>query len=349
MPRKLDTTTLDGAAEFYATEFLRPSRWSPRDGRIALGGRDWVVQCLYNAHFMDEHDYLVEQVKAWMGSKALVEFEKVQKEVFEPRDGALFQRLLAEKLAVDPDGNHVDGVVGTIEVGVRVVGREARLRRTPVCKPVEPGKIDGEWYIADYRESMKSAPIYWPVYAGEGEERVAGRIKASVGAPGPGVDPLPPGTEPLPVGANVTNISAESCIAALDTMTIRLEEGTTAATIRGRTGAQPADPDAVETGTLLFTLTCTDPGTIAAAVDDADGTCSATFAAITDDSAADATGTLGYCRFGATGTGADDHIDGNATTDGTGATDWNTLSIVSGSTVSMTSAVLGMSQGSTAS
>ncbi len=43
------------------------------------------------------------------------------------------------------------------------------------------------------------------------------------------------------------------------------------------------------------------------------------------------------------------HIDGNVTTDGSGATDWNTLSIVSGSTVSMTSASIGISQGSTAS
>ncbi|MEL0022526.1 MAG: hypothetical protein VW709_21895 [Rickettsiales bacterium] len=74
----------------------------------------------------------------------------------------------------------------------------------------------------------------------------------------------------------------------------------------------------------------------------------ATFDTITDDTSADATNTLAYCRFAATGTGADDHIDGNATTDTTGATDWNTLSIVSGSTVSMTSAVINLSQGSTA-
>jgi hypothetical protein len=359
MARQLESATLDGAAEFYASEFLRPTRWTDKGlptekwggygvfDRVAIGGRDYVLQCLYNAHFKDEHDYLVAQMKEWMGAKAISAFEAAGKDVFAPRKDKVFKDLLLERLAVDPDGNHVEGAIGKVNMGQRVVGRFPVLRRSPIVRPVEPGNIGGDWHIVGYNEKVIMGRDEWPIYAGETEERVAGRIKENVGDAGPGADQLPEGTEPLAVGANVTNISAEACIAALDTMTIRLEEGTTDATIRGRTGAQPADPDAAETGTLLFTLTCAATA-IAGAVDDTDGTCSATFGAIADDTSADATDTLSYCRIGATGTGVDDHIDGNATTDATGATDWNTLSIVSGSTVSMTSAVLGMSQGSTA-
>jgi hypothetical protein len=307
-----------------------------------------VLESLFNATFKDEHDYIVEQMMdRFLSPAAKVEFEAEAKKRFTAREDAVFHDLLKEHLAISPAGAHIDGAIGKVELGNRVVAREARLVRRPVVRPVDPGDPAGDWQIVGYREHTRIAPVYWPVYAGEGHERAEGRIRDVMGH-GPGADPLPPGAEPLAVGANVTNISAEACIAALDTMTARLEEGSTAATIRGRTGAQPADPDAAESGTLLFTLTCTDPTTIAAAVDDTDGSCSATFGSITDDTSADATNTLGYCRFGATGAGADDHIDGNATTDATGATDWNTLSIVSGSTVSMTSAVLGMSQGSTA-
>ena len=351
MSRQLETTTLNNAAEFYASEFLRPTRrWSTRDSKVALNGSIWVVQNLFNAHFKDEHEYLIKQMQEWMGEKALVKLEKVAKATFAPREDKVFDKQLRERLAIDQNGDHIEGVIGKVEVSrERVVGREMRLVRRPICLPIDPADPASSWYIDRYLEHMRLVPIYWPIYAGEGHERAEGRIKANVGDIGPGADPLPPGTEPLPLGANVTNISSEACIAALDTMTLRLEEGSTAAEIRGRDGAQPADPDAAESGTLLFTLPMTDPNTIAGAVDDTDGSCSATFAAITDDASADATFTLGYCRFAATGAGADDHIDGNATTDGTGATDWNTLAIVSGSTVSMTSAVLGMSQGSTAS
>lgn len=362
MPRQLDTTTLDRAAEFYAAEFLRHTRWSgngtptPRWAgygvfdRVALGGRDFVVQSLYNATFKDEHNYLRDQLKEWMGRKALEEFERIEREIFSPREDGVFRDLLLERLAVDPDGNHVEGAIGKVQVGVRPIRRRlyevetlaSIRRRKQAGLPIHVlGREDRE---TEWREMWE----VWPIYAGEGEERAADRIKAEIGAKGPGADPLPPGTPGLPLGANVTNISAEAAVAAIDAAADKLDEGSTAAEIRGRTGSQPADPDASETGTLLFTLPMSDPA-FNAGSDDGDGSVSASADTITDDSSADATGTLGYCRFAATGTGADDHIDGNATTDGTGATDWNTLSIVSGSTVSMTSASLGMSQGSTAS
>lgn len=361
MARALDTATLDGAAQFYAAEFMRPTRWSPAErvtpgwagegkfSRVARGGRDYVLQCLYNATFKDEYEYLIAQMKEWMGPKAINEFEKAGNGVFEPRDDKVFSQMLRERLAIDHEGNHIEGAIGRIEIGRRPIGRklyevetlESVRRRKARGLPIHvPGRDDRE---TEWRQMWE----VWPIYMGEGEERAAGRIKEAIGVPGPGADPLPPGTPPLAVGANVTNWDQLSAIAGIDAMADRLDVGATAAEIRGRTGAQPADPDASETGTLLFTLPMSDPAFLAG-VDDTDGTVSATADTITDDTSADATNTLSYCRFAATGAGADDIIDGNATTDGTGATDWNTLSIVSGSTVSMTSAVIGMSQGSTA-
>lgn len=133
-----------------------------------------------------------------------------------------------------------------------------------------------------------------------------------------------------------TRISNECAILACDAVVDNLDEGTGAAVIQGRTGAQPADPDTAVTGTLLFTLVCTDPAFGNAA--DNTGSARATAAAITDDSSADATGTLGYCRASATNDGAtplDDHIDGEAGTSGADF-NFNTLSIVAGATVSMT-------------
>lgn len=329
MPRQIDTATLDAAARHYAGEWLRPDRKSP-SGLVFVGGPSYVLQDFYNFTFRDEFDHLNEAIKGWLGGKALADFEAKTKEVFAPRSDKVFAELLKERLAIDPDGNHIEGCIGTTDLGrIRVVGRYAKVFRLPVSG----------------REAMVMKARYWPVYAGETEERVAGRIREKIGV-GPGADPLPEGTEPLPVGANVTNISAEACIAALDAVTGRVAEGTSPGEIRGRSGAQPADPDAAETGTLLFTnpMNATE---FAGAVDDTDGSCSATANAITDDTSADATGTLSYCRTAAVGTGADDHIDGNA-----GTVDeafvYNTVSIVSGSTVSMTSYVLGMSQGSTA-
>lgn len=151
------------------------------------------------------------------------------------------------------------------------------------------------------------------------------------------------------INATVMNISAESAILMLDALVDNLNEGTGAAVIQGRTGAQPADPDVTTTGTNLFTLVMSDPA-FGGAADQADGSIDATASSITDDSSADATGTLGYCRVSATNDGAtplDDHIDGEAGTSGADF-NFNTLSIVSGATVSMTSYVISLSQGSTA-
>jgi hypothetical protein len=294
MPRELDTATLDGAARHYAGLFVQDRK--PHD-------RDWVMQEFFRFTFKDEFEYLIEAAKGEPGPAALKDFEARAEKVLTPRDDTIFVGLLADKLAVDRDGNHIPGKVGTIQLGNRVVGRRVNRRGT-----------------------VKN--LYWPVYAGEGEERV-------VGSPVP--DPLPEGTEPLPVGALNTRISNEVAILMCDAAVDNLDEGTGAAVVQGRTGAQPADPDTVATGTLLFTLVCSDPA-FGAAVDANPGG-RATAGAITDDASADATGTLGYCRASASNDGAtplDDHIDGEGGTSGADF-NFNTVSIVAGATVSMSS------------
>jgi len=302
--RTLDTRTLDGAAMYYASEFLRPDTVHPFNKSRFTGGRGLVLQDLFNITFKDEFDYLMNAIKGELGPRALKDFEALAKERFSPRDDKVFVQLLADKLAITPDGKHIPGKIGTTQLhGRRVVGR--RVNDRGIVKE-----------------------LTWPIYAGEQEERIAGSDVP---------DPLPEGTRGLSIGAANTRISNEAALLACDAVVDRLDEGSGAAIIQGRTGTQPADPDTAATGTVLFTLVCSDPAFGSAT--DANPGGRATASAITDDSSADATGTLGYCRASSSNDGAtplDDHIDGEAGTSGSDF-NFNTLSIVAGATVSLTS------------
>jgi hypothetical protein len=331
--RQLDTVALDGAARFLAGEFLRPSRFSPTPGSSPgasarpIAGRDYTLRTLFDASFKDEFDYLIPRVRDWLGRAALAEFDDEAGRRFTPREDAVLEAELRARLGIDPGGGHVAGAVGRVVIGARFMGLRAVEVETPDSI---------RWRKRNNRPKSEREthtivrPAYWPIYAGEGHERAAGA--------GPDiVDPLPAGTPGLSVGALNPRISNEAAIAACDGIVDRLDEGTGAAVIQGRSGAQPADPDTAVTGTLLFTLVMSDPA-FGAAADAAPGGI-ATAAAITNDASADATGTLGYCRASASNDGAtplDDHIDGEA---GTGTADFvfNTLAIVSGAVISMTS------------
>lgn len=110
---------------------------------------------------------------------------------------------------------------------------------------------------------------------------------------------------------------------ALDTVKTAIDAGSGAGTIKIYTGTQPTSPaDAITTQTLLGTLTFSDPcGTSAS------GTL--TMSAITQDSAADATGTATWARI-ADSTGATVcDIDVTATGGG-GTLQFNTTSFVIG-------------------
>jgi len=109
--------------------------------------------------------------------------------------------------------------------------------------------------------------------------------------------------------ASITRISAAAAIASVDAVTALLNTGG-AGKIEIRTGTQPADPDAVATGTLLAELTlnaiafqnATDLGGYARAVANA----------ITQDSSANAAGTATWFRaYNGVGTAV---IDGNVGT-----------------------------------
>lgn len=148
MPRELNTATLDGAAKYFAVEFLKPDVKHPRVEGKFIGGRALVMQDFYNFTFKDEFEYLLTAIRGQLGPDAVAEFNALAAERFTPRDDAVLAKLLATKLAIDLDGNHIPGKIGTTNVGGRVVGKRV-----------------------DSRDNIKN--VYWPVYAGEEEERAA--------------------------------------------------------------------------------------------------------------------------------------------------------------------------------
>lgn len=132
----------------------------------------------------------------------------------------------------------------------------------------------------------------------------------------------------IKLSAAVRNGMAQQIIDALDA-------GAGPAGLLFYTGTQPAGPDtAVTSQTLLGTLTCSDPaGSKAAGV--------ITFSAITQDSAADATGAATWARL--------QDSDGVAVADfdvtneaGTGAIKLNTVNIVQGGPIQMSALVISL-------
>ena len=123
--------------------------------------------------------------------------------------------------------------------------------------------------------------------------------------------------------ANTTNQAA--CDAVVDL----IDGGAAAGTIQIRSGTQPADADDAATGTLLATLTFSDPAFGAASTAGV-----ATASAITDDSSADATGTAAWARV----LDSDSNTIFDCDVGTSGATiNLNTVSITAGATVSITS------------
>ncbi len=323
MARTLDTTTLDMAACAWAFHFALPTTYSKRNPEIAIAGREWALQSLYMADFKDEFEHLIEKFRAQLGPEPLADFERVVAKRYTPRSDEVFAELLAEKLAITPDGDHIPGMVGTVVVGNRNVGQ--RLTRH--------GKLNARWNI----------------YAGEDEERVLGNVRTA-GEDGPGTDPLPPedtlwanetdhmGMPSVVMMALNTNVSIAFAQAALDPALDLLDEGSADGVLIGRDGAQPVDPNAAPAGTILFEMDLGTPG-FAAAADGAPNAI-ATANAIADDTAANNTSTVTWVRVSSSNsvpTPLNDHIDGSAgISSGTFDFEFNTAAIVSGATVSMT-------------
>ena len=332
MARNLATETLDLAAKTWAGHFNLPSVYSKWNEDTAISGREWVMQSFFRADFKDEFAYLLPKFKARLGPDSLAEFEKEAMERFTPRDDTVFATLLADKLAIDPDGNHIPGKIGTVVVGQTKVGTRVT------------------------RHGMQDAR--WSLYAGEKEEREAGNVRDR-GKVGKGADPLPPEDtfwhdEQAHIGISElyalnTNVSIAFAQAGIDASLALLDQGSVAGFVQGWSGAQPVDPNAADVGTLLFSLTLTTPTPFGAATDAAPGAL-ATAASITQDASADATLTVLYCRGSSSNslfTVLNSHIDGEAGTSGADF-NFNTVAIVSGATVDMTAWTVTQPQGPTA-
>jgi len=331
--RALKTKTLNDAAKYWAAQFLMPTRVSRNNPDLAVAGREYTMQSFYNATFKDEFEHLKAAFRHQLGADPLKEFDALARKKFSPRKDEMFEKLLAQKLAINPAGEHIKGLTGTTQVGGRVIG----------IHPIEVETRESLAYRrkrrlskVDYRKTeFKMIPKRVPIFAGEVEEHGHRNIADFIADQS---------------GAVNTNISAAIAILALDALVDGLDGGTGAAIIRGYTAAQPADPDvAIGAQTLLFTLVCTDPA-FGGAADESDGTIDADAAAITDDGTADDTDTLAWLRAHSTNDGAtplDDHIDGSA---GTSDADWifNTLAIVAGATVSASAWTITLDQGPSA-
>ncbi|WP_099021261.1 hypothetical protein [Mycolicibacterium palauense] len=137
--------------------------------------------------------------------------------------------------------------------------------------------------------------------------------------------------------AYITNSAAQQMLTALGAA---IDAGS-AAVIEIYSGAAPANADASQTGTLLASLTC--QATAFSGLTDTGTGARATFASITADASADATGTAGYFRI-KTQTGGSAVFQGTV---GTSSADliMNTTSITAGSTVSISSATIDLPEG----
>jgi len=346
--RVLATDTLQKAGKHYALEFVKPSVPHAHVPGKWIGGRSYVMDNLYNIVYKDEFAEILAVIEHKLEQADLRDFQRAWGAKSSPRTDEVFEAELAKRLAMNPAGEHIPGLIGSTSIGTRKVGTE--VVETPIMSGTKRANYQrflmlngtlmnrltfSKWagpYVIGSRLTTRAKK--WEVYMGELDERAADSGVA---------DPLPKGAQPFTESVFALNpkMSNEAAIFACDAIVDRLDEGSTAATIRGRTGTQPADVDATETGTLLFTLTMS--ATAFGAASDDTGKATATASAITADTSADATDTLTYCRVGATGSGADDHLDGSA---GTSSADFifNTVAIVTGTNVSMSTFTVSVSE-----
>ena len=118
---------------------------------------------------------------------------------------------------------------------------------------------------------------------------------------------------------------------ATDAIVDELDAGAGAGTIQIRTGAQPAAVGDAASGTLLGTLTFSDPAFGASA------TGTATASAITSDTNADASGTAGHARL--LDSNAAIHSDADCA-QGSGTVNFDNAVIVAGGTIAISAFTL---------
>jgi len=181
--RELDTKCLDEFARVCAVHFPQESRYSTTNPEVATYGREWVMQCLVNLHFKDEFEHVVAAIKPRLGPEVLAEFEAETAKRFTPRTDKVFAEELAKRLAITPDGKHIPGRIGVVQLGNRPVAtRIAVHEKKGSMRKRLAAFEDGETPPAPEMITFTKRAD-WPIYAGEDEERAL---------PGGGAaDPLP--------------------------------------------------------------------------------------------------------------------------------------------------------------
>ena len=191
--RELDTATLDEFARCCAVHFPQESRYSKKNPKVALYGREWVMQCLFNLHFRDEFDHVVaairnginsgDEIKPLLAAEKLAEFEAEAAKRFTPRSDKVLAEELALRLAITPDGKHIPGRIGNVLIGSRPVAtriamyeKKGSMRRR--LEAFEAGETPPVPEIISFTRRAD-----WPIYAGEDEERAL--------SGGGAADPLP--------------------------------------------------------------------------------------------------------------------------------------------------------------
>lgn len=322
MPRPLEIATLEGAAKYYASEFLADRK--PRD-------RAWVVGQFHQFAYKDEFDVLVELIRDEFGKKAVADFETRLGKLPKRTDEALKHELAVRK-AIDMNGSHLKGKIGSVECGGRAMG-------TKIIEVEAPDSIQRRRRLGLKKNDPNANRVFihrvtkntWPIYAGEAEERES---KSGV------ADPFPDVGDVMTMMALNTRISSETAIAILNlAVEFKLDEGTLGCIVQGYNGTQatPGPDTAVGTQTKLFVCEQTGTDSFQVATDTTDDA-TMTANAFGTDAALD-TKTLTWCRAGASssaGVELDAHVDGSA---GTATVDWvfNTAEIVTSATVSITS------------
>lgn len=332
--RALNTVTLDAAARDWAGHWFLPSRYSKINPKMAIGGRAWVLANFYNCGLKDEFDYLLSRFRKQLGADALKEFGAATGGLFTPRDDAVFEKWLAEKLAINPTGEHIPGLIGKVQVGERIVGFHQIEVETPLS--LMNRRVNG--LDKSHRQTyLKTVRKRVPIFAGEMEEHGHFRLAEFIADQS---------------GALNTNMSFEVAQAGLDALLNGLDEGTLGAVIQGHSDSgpgQPVDPDAAALGVVLFSMTMNTTA-FPTAADGAPGAV-ATASPITDDSLADATGTLNHCRVSSSSvadTVLDPHLEGSAGITSSFDFDFNTIAIVINTVVSMSAYAVTLPQGPTA-
>ncbi len=183
MSRELNTKCLDGFAKACATNFTQTSRYSKNHPKVAVYGKEWVLQCLVNLHFKDEFEHVVAAIKPRLGPEVLAEFEEETAKRFTPRTDKVLAEELALRLAITPDGEHIPGKIGNVLVGTRTVASRIAVheKKGSMRKRLQAYEAGETPPTPEVLSFTKRAD--WPIYAGEEEERAL---------PGGGVaDPLP--------------------------------------------------------------------------------------------------------------------------------------------------------------